>query len=128
MVDLGRSSRSRGWRAARFAALAWLALAAGSLRVAPLFAGDESAYDPAPLGEIHGGPGGDAFRDRPAGRLATVWLRAGRRVVSASQDGTARVWAVTADEMLSIAGRRLARGFSPEERVRYGRLLGDDGR
>jgi len=47
----------------------------------------------------------------------------GDRVVTASQDGTARVWLVKTEELLGLAKRRTFRELTPGERKRYRALL-----
>ena len=49
----------------------------------------------------------------------------GSRVLTTSSDKTARLWPVDADQLLERADRLCIRDFTPEERERYGDLLGD---
>ncbi|MCK6460042.1 MAG: protein kinase, partial [Planctomycetes bacterium] len=52
----------------------------------------------------------------------------GRSLVTASLDGTARIWHVAPDDLLRVAGERLLRDFTREERLRFADLLGPDNR
>jgi hypothetical protein len=48
-----------------------------------------------------------------------------RHVLTASTDGTARLWDVDIDDTVAALCSRLLRDFTPEERAQYG--IPDDG-
>ena len=50
----------------------------------------------------------------------------GRRIVTASRDGTVQVWLVERADLIALATRRINRDFTPAERARYAALLAID--
>lgn len=48
-----------------------------------------------------------------------VFSADGSRLATASRDGTARVYTMDLDELVSLAQERLTRGFTPEERRQF---------
>ena len=47
----------------------------------------------------------------------------GRRLLTCSQDGTARTWFTQREDLLELADARATRDFTPAERARYAALL-----
>lgn len=54
---------------------------------------------------------------------AAVFSADGRALLTASQDGTARLWHVNAEDLLRVADERILRDFTREERLRFAELL-----
>jgi len=51
--------------------------------------------------------------------LSAAWSPDGRRIVTASRDGTARQYVIDLDALLQLAQQRLSRDFTPVERATY---------
>jgi hypothetical protein len=58
------------------------------------------------------------------GGISGAFAPDGRRLVTWTNRGVASVWTLDVDEALALADARVTRGFTAEERERYGHVLG----
>ncbi len=59
------------------------------------------------------------------GLNAAAFSPDGRRIVTSSEDGTARIWLAHSEDLLRLVDERITRDFTPAERRQYADLLGE---